>query len=385
MGRFEEARRNIRIWTLPTPTPSPPTQYLSPPPKSLFRSSSVSTGVETPSTTTPTRSYSQGALVAFDHNTRSLPVSAAPTPSRHPSVGQRSSKSSTPASILAPPAPPNPKQPRPRPVSGLKIIATSPSARSVHFPTLQSPTRTTSATTTEHVSIVTPASPSRHGVSGGRFSISGVLGMSRTESMSGAVTNLARLAEENPADSARRRDSLAPVPTRVRTESSPLLGNVLPPSGRRRSEEWSSRSWRMGEGPSVSEALGEFGAGVRRRESGELLSLSASTTQGHALPHGSQSLGAASGSVTSATVATASTGKAQGQGPGSAAGSTHGGRSRGGSLGRDSRLYASSATDSEMEAAPWGVDVGGIQLGECSALAGDGELSDEIGCERAYR
>lgn len=46
---------------------------------------------------------------------------------------------------------------------------------------------------------------------------------------------------------------------------------LSPDAGRRKSEDWSGRSWRTGGGPGVAEGLGEFGEGVRRRGSGSLL------------------------------------------------------------------------------------------------------------------
>lgn len=411
--RFEEARRNIRLWTRP---PSPPMreEMLPPPTRSLLRSPSVSAGTDQPRSSTPTRSYSQTALSSYDHSTRSLPNSAAGTPARQISIGH-SNKAAKP-SIK---------------VKGARPSLTSPtSPRGVHFPALQSPTRSTQATTTEHVRISSPPpNGSRHGASAGRYSISGMLGISRTESMSGAALNLARLAEENPTDTSRR--SASPlggrppyVSPRIRTESSPLLHSSPAISGRRQSEEWSSRSWRMGEGPSAAEALGEFGAGVRRRESGELLSRSngsagsggpvggapssASGISSHSGTYGlgqSQSLGTASGTATTgysgyggshSAVSTPGTGSAgvtfppygstASQGgastPGSTKGTVHAGgslgrsRSRGGSLGSASRLYLSE-NEEEKE---WGVDVGGIRLGECSALTGDGESSVLMPC-----
>lgn len=49
------------------------------------------------------------------------------------------------------------------------------------------------------------------------------------------------------------------------------LNLLSPDAGRRKSEDWSGRSWRTGGGPGVAEGLGEFGEGVRRRGSGSLL------------------------------------------------------------------------------------------------------------------
>jgi len=88
----------------------------------------------------------------------------------------------------------------------------------------------------------------------------------------------------------------------------------------------------MGEGPGAAEALGEFGAGVKKKQSGELLGSKAST-----IP----------------VIATKT-------------------RARGGSLGRDSRLYSGSGSDASEEEV-WGVDVEGMRVGEVSALNGEGE------------
>jgi hypothetical protein len=117
----------------------------------------------------------------------------------------------------------------------------------------------------------------------------------------------------------------------------------------------------MGEGPSAAEALGEFGAGVKKKESGEMLGVpstasSVSSSSGYKKP------------LPSAAVS----------------------RSRAGSLGRDSRLYgpshglggADTPRGSELYGPgsgsgsdaddSWGIDVEGIRLGECSALSGQG-------------
>lgn len=202
----------------------------------------------------------------------------------------------------------------------------------------------------------------------------------------------------------------------------------------------------MGEGPSAAEALGEFGAGVRRRESGELLSRSngsgGSGTSGNASASLSgysagyiaqnQSLGSATGAASAGAYAAGQTqsavstpgtagvafpypypsagastpGSIKSAGAGAAvvggmsgtsqAGSLGRSRSRGGSLGSASRLnFSENELEYEEE---WGVDVGGIRLGECSALTGDGELTygpsssllmgiqaDTIGVEALFR
>ena len=154
--------------------------------------------------------------------------------------------------------------------------------------------------------------------------------------MSGAVSTLARLAEDYPV-------TRPALPIRTRVESTPLLfSNEIADPTRRKSEDWSSRSWRMGEGPGAAETLGEFGDGVKKKESGELLA--ASTT-------------AAAASVLKKPV----------------------GRHRGGSLGRDSRLYgdAPKTSMSDEDDGKWGTEVEGVRIGECSAMTGEG------GCSRA--
>jgi hypothetical protein len=155
--------------------------------------------------------------------------------------------------------------------------------------------------------------------------------------MSGAMTSLSKLAEDNPK-SPRLSDQLSSLvaagSTRTRVESTPLFASGESDiAGRRKSEDWSSRSWRMGEGPSVSEALGEFGDGVKKKQSEELLG-----------------------------------GKSQGSGFG------HGviGRGRGGSLGRDSRLYGDETARGGDEIESWGQEIEGVRIGEVSALTGEG-------------
>lgn len=85
----------------------------------------------------------------------------------------------------------------------------------------------------------------------------------------------------------------------------------------------------------MAEALGEFGAGVKRRESEELL---AGTNR--SLPV----LGNPSYKVNQV-------------------------RSRAGSLGRDPRLIG----ELEEGGDEWGVQVENVRLGECSALTGEGK------------
>lgn len=272
-----------------------------------------------------------------------LTTHSSPTPTVRPIMTPLRSEESAPKSV------PFPASKGHRPRQSIKIVLPSSptSPRQLSFPALHSPTGPTSATTTDHdLPSTRPSSPPPpgHGVSGGRFSISGVLGFNRTQSMSGAVNNLARLAESNRVEAratalASSRTALTPAPVRVRTESSPMLSAEAVRAARdarRKSEDWSSRSWRMGEGPSAAEALGEFGAGVKKRESEELLG-------------GGGSSGLKKPSLKST-------------------------RSRGGSLGRDSRLYGDQDEDlNKAKDEGWGVDVEGIRLGECSALSGQGK------------
>ena len=106
-----------------------------------------------------------------------------------------------------------------------------------------------------------------------------------------------------------------------------MLGHDLLP--KQRSEEWSSRAWGRGEGPSAADALEEFGASVRNEAASR-------TTQ------------------------------------------NNGNRSRGGSLGRDSRLYGhhdgrDTGDEDEDPINGWGVEIENVRLGEVSSLTGEGE------------
>jgi len=275
-----------------------------------------------------------------------------------PSISQASEKP-TPAKIKTSTSPPSVRFLSPTSPSGLA------------FPSLQSPTKATSATFTDPVGpSITPASAmtGHRAERSSRFSISGVLGLSRTTSLSGAASSLAQLAEmptspRQSNDSVRRQSSSSSgsPSTRIRVESTPLFDSASfgqnSKADRRKSEDWSSRSWKMGQGPGAAETLGEFGDGVKKKQSGELLvPLSASTGSGfrkHQQPPRQN----------------------------------YGTRSRGGSLGRDPRLYGDDTTPSsssrevnrhnqpneEENDQLWGVQVESIRLGECSALTGQGE------------
>ncbi|WVQ98078.1 hypothetical protein IAU59_005200 [Kwoniella sp. CBS 9459] len=378
---IEEARSAIKTWLKPPPTPEP-LVLLSPPPRSLFRSStSISRTGSTPGASgPPSRSQSFGALSALDTTaSRSAPPAAVPPPrpvdaSRVPSQGVPF-PTSKPSSIKSSNKPTPVRVKSTSPPSVRFMSPTSPSKLS--FSALHSPTQPTSATFTDPVgpSITSASAMSGHRASGGgRFSISGVLGLSRTTSMSGAASSLAQLAE-GPASPRLSMDSTtgsrtshtsSGTPGRSRVESSPLLSDYHPRADRRRSEDWSSRSWKMGEGPSAAEALGEFGEGIKKKQSEEMLApMSASTGSGFVKQ---QHAGA--------------------------------GRSRGGSLGRDPRLHndPGRGDDEGENGGLWGTEVEGVRLGECSALSGQGvealfksitsilvERKDKIERERVLR
>lgn len=197
------------------------------------------------------------------------------------------------------------------------------------------------------------AAVGRHGASAERFSISGYLGWGRAapEESAGAVSSLARLAEDNPTsrydDQRRTSDSYArhSADPSYTTFGSSMMGSSRFDS-RRKSEQWTSRiGWGGAEPSPSSDQLGEFGEGVKKKLSGEMLSGPLAS-----LPHRAT-------------------------------------RSRGGSLGRDSRLH-----DDDEPALDWGVEIEGIRLGECSALTGEGEFDqcndDQIlivGVEEMFR
>ncbi|WVQ69275.1 uncharacterized protein L199_007492 [Kwoniella botswanensis] len=399
---FEEARSTIRTWLKPSPAPEP-TIVLSPPPRSVFRASTTIHRNASPapsdqnlnSAGPPVRSHSYGALSSLGQSTPPVPAPRPTETSRQPSPGlpfpmpkttsANSARSKlTPVKVKTSSSPPSVRF----------LSPTSPSK--LAFPSLQSPIKPTSATFTDPVGPqITPASAmmGHRSSRSSRFSISGVLGLSRTTSFSGAASSLAQLAEvptspRQSHDSSRTSDSPRP-----RYDSTPLSNNPYENGygsrDRRKSEDWSSRSWKMGQGPGAAETLGEFGDGVKKKQSGELL----------------------------VTPLSASTGSGSGSGSVSASGfkkqqssSAGGNRSRGGSLGRDPRLYgdgseqpfrgAGSRQEEEEhgEGLAWGVDVEGIRLGECSALSGQGvealfksitsllvEKKDKIERERVLR
>lgn len=114
----------------------------------------------------------------------------------------------------------------------------------------------------------------------------------------------------------------------------------------------------MGGGPGAAEQLGEFGASIKKKESEELLAHGAVGRRGSSASGMSLNQGHA---VVGSDVESSSSKEGQQRIT----------RSRGGSLGRDSRLYPSS----EEENAEWGIEVGGVRLGECSSLSGAGKLT----------
>ncbi|WWC67955.1 uncharacterized protein I206_101874 [Kwoniella pini CBS 10737] len=352
---LEEARSTIETWLKPPPAPEP-TILLSPPPRSLFRSStSTSRDISlyghannTPASDPPSRSHSHGALSSLNQSTPPVPPPRSVDTHRQPvpfPTSRPAANKPTLAKVKTSSSPPSVRF----------LSPTSPNK--LAFPTLQSPTKPTSATFTDPVRpSITPAAVMGHRSSrSSRFSISGALGLNRTTSLSGAASSLAQLAEAPTSprlstdnSAARSVHSSTDSPhNRTRIESTPLFSsfeNGVARADRRRSEDWSSKSWKMGQGPGAAETLGEFGEGIKKKQSGELLTpLSAST--------GSDFRRTSNGT---------------------------GMRSRGGSLGRDPRLYGDEPirngthTLDESEDGLWGVEVEGIRLGECSALSGQG-------------
>ncbi|WVO16554.1 hypothetical protein L204_104233 [Cryptococcus depauperatus] len=391
------ARETIRSWVKPPPPALAPKSTLHQHQRSLYRTSTsvsrLNTPINVPSNTpipssTRNQSYIFPASTSASRSSTMAPVPkttdssnlvlesepiCVPKPNNRPSTApefnkdnenvnnerrrRRHSSKPFPVKINVP-------------LHGNPSLSTSPSR--LEFPSLQSPAQPTSATFTEPVR-PSMAFPSGHRSQATRFSISGiseVLGFNRTMSMNGAISSLSQLAESPSSPALSQSPETAgnpstfqaarlPHPPRTRVESTPLLhSNDTDRNIRRRSEEWSRSGWKMGEGPGAAEALNEFGAGVRRRESEELLRNGNKTfpSLGHASP------------------------RTQGRG-------------RGGSLGRDPRLLCESEGDGS-----WGIDVEGVRLGECSARDGEGveelfnaittilaERKDKLAREQALR
>ena len=291
----------------------------------------------------PVRSYSHGALASL--NTVEPPslrlpalrleVPIMPAPAREDAKAARAARPERHRSSLS------------ISVSRPTVKVTSPtSPTQVTFPDLQSPSKATHATYSELArAALTPTARQSS-----RFSFSGLLGFATVEEKSEAASSLARLAEEHPPTRSASpevpntggwspfRSTIPVTPPRIRTESSPLFNSNIGINERRRSEDWSGRSWRAGQGPAVEDVLGEFGEAVRKKASGELL-VPSQQPQGSAYMR----------------------------------------RPRGNSLGADTRLKdrdrdtpRSSISDDDAQ---WGVQVEHIRLGECSALTGEGKSS----------
>lgn len=291
----------------------------------------------------------------FDHSPASSQAStAAPTlvaPTPVPTVHFPASLTTSSGSASQSTSPIDRIQPLPRRQQRVSFHALQ--SPEMALPTFATTTETAVASTVNAGATATSRHNSSH-----RFSISGVLGLGRTTSVSEAVTNLASLAEANPVSVARSPTLRSPI--RARTESSPMLGNDLP---RKRSDDWTTnRAWGRGEGPRAADALEEFGANVRGGSADRSTAGTSAFSQSSNFPRP--------------------------------------GRARGGSLGRDSRLYGSddeddAATPNEVQ---WGVEIEGIRLGEVSSLTGEGveimcrsissalvERKDKIERERSLR
>ncbi|KAL7420020.1 hypothetical protein Q5752_004984 [Cryptotrichosporon argae] len=393
---LDEASRVLRSWLKPPP-PTPPTT-LAPPQRSIFRSTSGRARPDSLVSPAPTRSHSFHAL-AYVEGSPSVgpsapaaviaPAARPPRSPRKPSVAERAvaDKAGKPERTMPRPILQTPSNSTTIPFPALTITsptsAMSPtaskavmSANRVSFPALQSPGPATAAVTmpSEPVSptLSSSATLSGHATSAGRFSmsgLSGVLGLGtgvhRSTSVSGAASNLAQLAQlaisstHQPAPRRRPQSMALPAPTpRVRTESSPLAppaafaeSALSSAGGRRRSEDWSAR-WRPD---------GDDFAALRTRGSGDRLERERpERTEWAEWP----------GDVpATASAAFVSFGAAAAQ-----VGYARRSRNRGGSLGRDSRLYGPEPGRDERADvhAGWGRDVEGVRIGECSALTGEG-------------
>ncbi|WRT64757.1 uncharacterized protein IL334_001691 [Kwoniella shivajii] len=401
---FDEARLIIQEWLKPSPVHEP-TILLSPPPRSIFRSATSASRTGSPATSKPHTTSNTGGPPSRSHSYNALSSLGCPNSGQSASTVPAPKQSETPRQptpgVPFPMGKPSAMQSQNRSTPAKPKSSSPPSVRflsptspsSISFPALQSPTRPTSATFTDPVGpSITQASAimGHRSNRSSRFSLSGVLGLSRTTSISEAVTSLSQLAEvptspRQIADSPSmpKSQNLPETSSRVRIESTPLFPSYdHVRADRRKSEDWSSRSWKMGQGPGAAETLGEFGDGVKRKQSGDLLDASTPL----------------SASITQSAF--------KKQPP------SHGTRSRGGSLGRDPRLYG-SANSSKLDLSrggangedqenendgSWGVQVENVRLGECSALSGQGvealfkyitsllvEKKDKIERERVLR
>lgn len=335
---LSEASRTIRRWLNPAPEPEPePEAEEVLAPRSLFRSTSTTRprSDSNPMASPQRRPHSMHGLASlmraatdFDFDLSASTgasgsqaptlVAPSPAPTVHfpPSLvtqtnapGTQTSASSTASvagSVGSPPS--QGMQRRQQRVS-------------FHGAALAEPTSATTAET----AVASTANGSKHRLSTSRFSLSGMLGLARSPSnVSDAMANLSLFAET--ASPRSPRPSLSPVVAqRVRTESSPLL------DGKRRSEDWSATGpgWGRGEGPSAADALEEFGAAAASQSATSPWAISSPNN----LPVPRQRL-------------------------------------RGGSLGRDNRLFDDESDDDEPDT--WGIDIGPVRVGEVSSLTGEG-------------
>ena len=332
----------------------------------MFRSLSSASkhAEEAPKTLSSARSHSFDGLSSMGVGVQTRPAVSPPTISLAPTSSNNDSARAA-GSVPFPKFKTNSSSSK-VPASGILRSPTSPTMTT--FPPYVAPSSPTSATTPTHASFQsfppykkgnsssfpaftsefgqpdyqTPLSPAktavgRHGASAGRFSfsgsISGYLGWGKANDEStGAASSLARLAEENPPDH-RRSESFAHhsvSPSRT-TFGSSIMGSSRFDT-RRKSEQWTSRIGWGGTEPTPADLLGEFGEGVKKKQSGEMASGALSNLPARA-------------------------------------------RSRAGSLGRDSRMQE------EHEELDWGLDIEGIRLGECSSLSGSG-TSPQVSCSR---
>lgn len=358
-----EACARVRRWLRPAGASNTPPDIASPSPPvikkdMLLRSSSNASRhapkFQPPKPITPPRSYSFDGLSSMTATpvsaTTSLTMTVSPPPpssvtSIPPSTGgsvpfPRSARTTSTSS--------RPMSPPDSTISAIRPRSPGPGLTS--FPAYSNRTPPTSAMHTELVvgeSTASPTSPVRPT----HRSQSSVASIARwfsytphpandsVQEPTPAVSNLMQLADDNRISGRssgsghdgvdeHRRPSLNLGRTATSPHvNRPTLHVVHDNNTRRKSEEWTSRMsgpWTSATSP--AEALSEFGEGVKKKQSGELL-----TGSIHALP------------------------------PRAA-------RSRGGSLGRDSRLYG----DDPQPQALWGVDVEGVRVGECSALTGEG-------------
>lgn len=176
INSLDEARIAIRTWLKPPPILRPESQLSLQPSRSLLRNLSTASRPESIiSSPAPARSHSHSALISLDTG-RTTPALPAPQFRPLESAKLPQPGPAFPLSKVQPidTAPSDPQVRLPA------LTITSPtSPKRISFPILQSPSKATSATYTDPVlPSLTPSSPTRHRVSGGRFSIlwcSGIL------------------------------------------------------------------------------------------------------------------------------------------------------------------------------------------------------------------